>query len=68
MHCAVQMGHLDTIELLLSYGAEIEAKDRNQYTPLHVASANGTIIFFIKTEINTKFGVILQELILSLNF
>lgn len=39
------MGHLDTIELLLSYGAEIEAKDRNQYTPLHVASANGTTFF-----------------------
>jgi len=42
------MGHLDTIELLLSYGAEIEAKDRNQYTPLHVASANGTTFFPLK--------------------
>lgn len=35
------MGHIDTVELLLRYDADINAKDRNQYTPLHVATANG---------------------------
>nr|CAI5819032.1 unnamed protein product [Callosobruchus analis] len=41
LHFAVQMGHIDTIELLLRYNADVNAKDRNHYTPLHVAAACG---------------------------
>lgn len=41
LHCAAHMGHVDTVELLLRGGADINAKDRNQYSPLHVAAASG---------------------------
>lgn len=36
------MGHVDTMDLLLQHAADINATDRNQYTPLHVAAASGT--------------------------
>lgn len=35
------MGHADAVELLIKFGADINAKDRNQYTPVHVAAASG---------------------------
>lgn len=41
LHCAVQMGHTETVELLIRFGADVNAKDRNQYTPLHVVAASG---------------------------
>lgn len=35
------MGHIEVVQLLIRNGADIEAKDRNQYTPLHAAAAGG---------------------------
>lgn len=35
------MGHVDTMELLIRNGADIEAPDGNGYVPLHVAAASG---------------------------
>lgn len=45
LHWAAHMGHVDTIELMLRYGADVNARDRNQYTPLHVAAACGLCAF-----------------------
>lgn len=43
MHWAAYKGHIETVEILLQHGADINAKDRNQYTPLHVAAASGKL-------------------------
>jgi uncharacterized protein len=34
LHAAAEEGHRDVVELLLAKGADIEAKERNGYTPL----------------------------------
>ena len=41
LHYASWKGHLSTIELLLSAGADIESTDALLYTPLHHATAEG---------------------------
>lgn len=55
------MGHADTVDLLLRHDADINAKDRNQYTPLHVAAASGKQFskdaYSIYTYINTIYAV-----------
>jgi ankyrin repeat protein len=38
---AARLGHLETAQLLLQNKANIEAKDKNDETPLHFASFNG---------------------------
>lgn len=38
------MGHVDTMDLLVRNGADINAVDRNLYTPLHAAAASGTFV------------------------
>lgn len=45
LHWATLMGYVDTIELMLKYGADVNARDRNQYTPLHVAAVCGLCAF-----------------------
>ena len=40
LHEAVSNGHSETLDLLLTFGANINSK-ANGYTPLHVAAANG---------------------------
>ena len=37
---AVLMGHGETVKLLLERGAEVNARDSNQYTALSLAKAN----------------------------
>ena len=34
LHAAAEEGHMPVVELLLAKGADIEAKERNGYTPL----------------------------------
>ena len=41
LHKAAAEGHKDIVQLLLSKGASIEARDRSSWTPLHVATRNG---------------------------
>jgi ankyrin repeat protein len=43
LHCAVEGGHLLTASLLLDRGANLEATDNVQATPLLVACANGFV-------------------------
>lgn len=38
LHSAAHRHHTDTIDILLEYGAEIDSKDRDGDTPLHVAA------------------------------
>lgn len=51
------MGHVQVVDLLIRNQADINAKDRNQYTPLHVAAATGTQ--YIKNMFLVIFGKIL---------
>lgn len=44
LHDASYMGYLEIVKLLVSSGADIEAKDHNQYTPLHAAAAGGKFL------------------------
>lgn len=41
LHCAIQAGHSGAATELIARGANIEAKDKWGFTPLHVASENG---------------------------
>lgn len=41
LHVAVFQHHNGVVELLLSNGAKINAKDNDGQTPLHMAAANG---------------------------
>lgn len=49
------MGHFKTIDLLIKCGADINASDCNQCTPLHVAAANGE-----KTPVTSKCSLLLE--------
>lgn len=35
LHLAAAYGHLDVVELLMSYGAPVDSRDELQRTPLH---------------------------------
>ncbi|XP_053561861.1 protein phosphatase 1 regulatory subunit 27 [Bombina bombina] len=43
LHEAVLSGNLDTVKLLVKYGADIEQKDENGWTPLHMACSDGHV-------------------------
>lgn len=47
MHFASYIGHITTMELLLHHGADINAKGRNQYAPLHAVAASGKITVYL---------------------
>ena len=40
LHAAAMEGHIDTLSLLLKHGADVEARDVMDHTPLHHASAS----------------------------
>ncbi|XP_053309938.1 protein phosphatase 1 regulatory subunit 27 [Spea bombifrons] len=41
LHEAVLSGNLDCVKLLVKYGADIEQRDENGWTPLHMACSDG---------------------------
>ena len=41
LHLAACNGHSETVEFLLSKGAEVNAEEKDRATPLHIASHNG---------------------------
>ncbi|KAM8945676.1 protein phosphatase 1 regulatory subunit 27 [Pelodytes ibericus] len=41
LHEAVLSGNLDCVKLLIKYGADIEQRDENGWTPLHMACSDG---------------------------
>lgn len=43
LHRAVSVGNLDALNLLISYGADIDAIDKNQQTPLIISSSNNQL-------------------------
>ena len=43
LHCAVQEGHPDVVEVLIDAGADIEARTTEASTPLHYACENGKL-------------------------
>lgn len=40
---ALPSGHVETVKLLVSRGADMMCKDKQGYTPLHAAAASGQI-------------------------
>jgi ankyrin repeat protein len=44
LHIAAFDGNLEKVKLLLENGAEIDATDKNQWSPLHCASNSGNIM------------------------
>ena len=40
LHKAVEMGYLNSIEVLIEYGAPINAENKEKNTPLHIAAKN----------------------------
>ena len=40
-HLASYLGHIDVVELLLAKGADVNAKGRDGFTPLHAAITDG---------------------------
>lgn len=64
LHCAVWKGHLSVVELLLKYGADVNAKNQNDHwgdTPLHAAAhANhrdiAELLIAHKAQVNAKNG------------
>lgn len=41
MYVSCQNGHYDVAELLIRYGASLEAKYKGFYTPLYIAAQKG---------------------------
>ena len=41
MHKASDAGHVKTVKYLIKIGAQIEAKDKDEVTPLHKAADKG---------------------------
>ncbi|XP_063312290.1 protein phosphatase 1 regulatory subunit 27 [Pelobates fuscus] len=41
LHEAVLSGNLECVKLLIKYGADIEQRDENGWTPLHMACSDG---------------------------
>ena len=41
LHFATENGHVESVQLLIQNGAEINAKDNQQATPLHFAVRSG---------------------------
>ncbi|RLU18410.1 hypothetical protein DMN91_008767 [Ooceraea biroi] len=41
LHKAAEMGHLDLVNFLLEYGADINARNDKDWTPIHGAALNG---------------------------
>jgi ankyrin repeat protein len=41
LHLACKLGHVDTVSILLSFGADTQATDQDNYTPLHIAARYG---------------------------
>lgn len=57
MHNACSFGHAEVVKLLLKHGADANARDNWNFTPLHEASVKGKVDVCIGREslINTTF-------------
>lgn len=54
LHLAAKNGSLDTAELLLEFGAFVNAADKKGLTPLHIAAARRESAALVEALINTK--------------
>lgn len=55
LHWACSKGHLKCCEILTSYGATLEIKDKSGYTPLHIAAQHGhtyIVMFLLSLDSN----------------
>jgi len=48
LHIAVNRDQLETAALLLERGADIEARDQNGWTPLHMADSPEAVAFLVE--------------------
>ncbi|OUM60578.1 hypothetical protein PIROE2DRAFT_27429, partial [Piromyces sp. E2] len=45
---ACQYNNADMVSLLLEHGANVDFKDRNQWTPLHIACQNNNMMIMVQ--------------------
>ena len=56
LHYAASYGYLDMIQLLIRHKAELEVKNKNDNTPLDLATINGELeaIRILKEEVDSR--------------
>jgi ankyrin repeat protein len=67
IHITAQYGHMAVVRHLVEHGADKEAKDETDWTPLHLAAHNGhleTVKFLVEIGANkdaiTNFGLLVE--------
>ena len=62
LHLAAERNLLSTIDLLVSYGADINARDADGYTPLHTAACHGKLEALKKlVELNADLSLLTND-------